>query len=122
MADMRISVIDTSYEIVCATLRREPRSAYFELEAQPAIITGYTDVLEMVMMSSAPNGRIKDLNGCGYRVHRSSAMNKLNTGAMINGARLEVSGVDHSLVNSLMASANGCGRPAIPTLFGPFRV
>ena len=40
IADMRIRVIETSYEIVWATLRREPKRAYLELEAQPAIITG----------------------------------------------------------------------------------
>ena len=32
----KIKIILTSYEIVCATLRRAPRSAYFELEAHPA--------------------------------------------------------------------------------------
>jgi hypothetical protein len=40
IADIRISVIDTSYEIVCATLRREPSRAYFELDAHPATMTG----------------------------------------------------------------------------------
>lgn len=40
MADMRIRVIETSYEMVCATLRRDPKSAYLEFEAHPAIITG----------------------------------------------------------------------------------
>ena len=30
-------------------------------------------------------------------------------------------GVERSLINSLMASANGCGSPVMDTLFGPFR-
>lgn len=33
--DRRIMANVTSYEIVCATARRAPISAYFELEAQP---------------------------------------------------------------------------------------
>lgn len=33
--DRRIIASVTSYEIVCATARRAPISAYFELEAQP---------------------------------------------------------------------------------------
>lgn len=35
--DKRISDIDTSYEMVCAILRRDPRRAYFEFEHHPAI-------------------------------------------------------------------------------------
>lgn len=47
---------------------------------------------------------------------------RLRTGANINGIRLEAVGLACSLTNSLMASANGTGRPRIPGLFGPFRV
>jgi len=36
-ADSRISDIDTSYEIVCATPRSAPNRAYFEFEHHPAI-------------------------------------------------------------------------------------
>jgi hypothetical protein len=42
-------------------------------------------------------------------------------GAAINGDRFDEIGVDCSLTNSLIASAKGCGIPANPTLFGPFR-
>jgi len=35
--DKRINDIDTSYEIVCAILRKDPRRAYLELEHHPAI-------------------------------------------------------------------------------------
>jgi hypothetical protein len=34
--------MDTSYEIVCAILRRDPNKAYFEFEHQPAINVEYT--------------------------------------------------------------------------------
>jgi hypothetical protein len=45
-ADRRINDIDTSYEIVCATLRRAPSNAYFEFEHHPAINVVYTFILE----------------------------------------------------------------------------
>lgn len=61
----------------------------------------------MVMSRSALKGIINDLKGCGYRVHNKRAINRLNTGAIINGTRFDVNGVDHSLVKSLIASANG---------------
>ena len=38
-ADRRMSAILTSYEIVWATLRRDPRRAYFLLDTQPAART-----------------------------------------------------------------------------------
>ena len=45
-AHKRISVIDTSYEIVWATPRRAPNSAYFEFEHQPDINVIYTFKLD----------------------------------------------------------------------------
>jgi len=41
----RISVILTSYEIVCATPRSAPSSAYFEFEHHPAMKVEYTPIL-----------------------------------------------------------------------------
>jgi predicted RecB family nuclease len=41
----RIRVILTSYEIVCATPRNAPRSAYFEFEHHPAMKVEYTPIL-----------------------------------------------------------------------------
>ena len=46
-ADRRISAILISYEIVWATLRRDPRRAYFLLETHPAARTVYTFRLEI---------------------------------------------------------------------------
>jgi hypothetical protein len=40
--DKRIRVIDTSYEIVWATLRRAPSREYFELDDHPAPRRVYT--------------------------------------------------------------------------------
>lgn len=42
----RIRDILTSYEIVCATPRRAPNSAYFELDLHPAINVAYTFILD----------------------------------------------------------------------------
>lgn len=41
-----ISAIDTSYEMVCATPRKAPSKAYFELEHQPDINVAYTFILD----------------------------------------------------------------------------
>lgn len=46
---------------------------------------------------------------------------RLRLGASINGERLAAKGFGACLMNSLIASANGCGRPINPGLFGPFR-
>lgn len=43
-------------------------------------------------------------------------------GASMNGARFDEVGLDCSLINSLMASANGTGKPISAGLLGPFRV
>lgn len=45
-AHKRIKVIETSYEIVCATPRKAPRRAYFEFAHQPEIKVTYTFSLE----------------------------------------------------------------------------
>jgi len=45
---IRITPIETSYEIVCAILRILPNSAYLELETQPAKRIVYTFTLEIL--------------------------------------------------------------------------
>jgi hypothetical protein len=45
----------TSYEIVCATPRRAPRSAYFEFEHQPARKVVYTFILDTQRKYRMPN-------------------------------------------------------------------
>lgn len=53
--------------------------------------------------------------------HIINAKNSAMLGATINGRGLDIVGAACSLINSLIASENGCGRPISPTLFGPFR-
>ena len=36
---MMIRPIETSYEIICAADRSEPRNGYFEFDAQPPMMT-----------------------------------------------------------------------------------
>jgi hypothetical protein len=53
--DRRINDILTSYEIVWATPRSAPSSAYFELEHQPAINVVYTFILDTHRKYNTPN-------------------------------------------------------------------
>ena len=46
-----------SYEITCATSRIVPRIDHFEFEAQPAMITPTTSMLETDRMKKRPRGR-----------------------------------------------------------------
>lgn len=43
---IKISAILTSYEMVCATPRSLPNSAYLELEHHPDVNVGYTFILD----------------------------------------------------------------------------
>jgi len=54
-AHRRIKVIDTSYEIVCATPRRAPSKAYLEFAHQPEINVTYTFILETHKKYNTPN-------------------------------------------------------------------
>ena len=63
-----------------------------------------------------------DWNGWGYRTQIIKASERPIIGASINGVRFDAWGLDCSLINSLIASANGCGKPINPGLLGPLRV
>lgn len=52
--DSRIIASVTSYEIVCATARRAPISAYFELEAHPDQRMEYTARLDIASINRTP--------------------------------------------------------------------
>ena len=52
--DSRIIASVTSYEIVCATARKAPMRAYFELEAQPDQRIEYTAKLDIANMKMTP--------------------------------------------------------------------
>lgn len=117
-----IRVILTSYEMVCATARSAPNSAYFEFEAHPAPRTIYTLSLEIArkIKTLYETNRTGELEG--YSVHIISAKIRAKAGAPIKIAWLLVCGQLNSFVKSFMASAMGCGSPISPTLFGPLRV
>jgi hypothetical protein len=57
---IKISDIDTSYEIVWAILRRDPSRAYLEFENQPAINVEYTFKLDTHRKYSTPKFIIID--------------------------------------------------------------
>lgn len=119
--DRRMIASVTSYEIVCATARRAPISAYFEFEAQPDHRIEYTARLDMANMNST--ARFILIRGCGMGrgIHIVRARVSARTGATINMEGDDVSGRSGSLINSFMASAMGWSRPQGPTTFGPLR-
>jgi len=57
--------IDTSYEIVWAILRSDPRSAYFEFEHHPAINVEYTFILDTHRKYKTPNIKMNEGYVCG---------------------------------------------------------
>jgi hypothetical protein len=54
-AEIKIKIILTSYEIVCATPRNAPSKAYLELEHHPAKNVEYTLVLDTHRKYRIPN-------------------------------------------------------------------
>lgn len=83
--EIRIRAMVTSYEIVCAILRRAPSNAYLELEDQPAPNVAYTFMLERHKNSKIAKGINKVGEGIGYNNQRVSAKVRLIIGARING-------------------------------------
>jgi len=119
--DKRISAILTSYEIVCATPRSLPNNEYFEFEHQPAVKIGYTFILDTHKKYKIPNCMYSLWKLWGYKVHSIMAKASLITGAPMNRIEFDIVGFDCSFTNSLIASANGTGKPINLGLFGPFR-
>jgi hypothetical protein len=116
-----INDILTSYEIVWATPRSLPSRENLELEYHPAMNVAYTFILEIHRKKIAPNGRNIDWCLCGNNIHSMIASDSLNTGASKNGVLLALVGLFCSFRKSLIASANGTGKPISIGLFGPFR-
>jgi len=116
-----ISAIDTSYEIVCAIPRNAPRRAYFEFEHHPAINVVYTFILETHKKYRMPYMKNEVGFAWGNSAHNIKARINPKIGAKINGEILAGVGLACSLVNNLIASAKGWGRPMSITLFGPLR-
>jgi len=120
-AEIRISAIVTSYEIVCATPRSLPSNAYLEFEHHPAMNVGYTFILDTHKKYRMPKGINIAWKLCGYNIHIIIASANLIAGAAMNRILFDIVGFACSLTNSLMASANGWGNPISLGLFGPFR-
>lgn len=101
--------------------RRAPRSAYLELEHQPAINVVYTFILDTHKKYSAPY--IMNMDGLewGNKIHNISARIRPRIGANMYGDIFAGVGLICSLVNNLIASAKGWGIPISITLLGPLR-
>jgi hypothetical protein len=61
----KIRDMDTSYEIVWAILRKDPRRAYFEFEHHPAMNVEYTFILDTHRKYSTLNIKINEGYECG---------------------------------------------------------
>lgn len=121
-AEIRISAMLTSYEMVCATLRRAPSSAYFEFDVHPLPIMVYTLRLDTHKNIKILYRKKMEGEGEGMRIQRIRARNKFNTGVRRNGRVLADRGATEDFDRSFAASAMGCGIPRILTLLGPLRV
>lgn len=105
--DNRIIASVTSYEIVCATARRAPMRAYFELEAQPDQRIEYTARLDMANIKRTPKFILMSGWGIGRGIHMVRARLRAKMGARINIEIEDVAGRKGSLMKSLIASAMG---------------
>lgn len=109
--DSKMIASVTSYEIVCATARRAPISAYFEFEAQPDHRMAYTARLDMASMNKTPRFMLIRGYGMGRGIHIVRASVRARIGAIMNIVVEDARGCRGSLMNSLIASAIGCRSP-----------
>lgn len=109
--DRRMIASVTSYEIVCATARRAPISAYLELEAQPDQRMEYTARLDIASINRTPRFMLMRGYGIGKGIHMVRARLRARMGARINIEIEDVAGRNGSLIKSLMASAIGWSKP-----------
>lgn len=73
----------TSYEMVCATARNAPISAYFELDAHPDHRMEYTAKLDVAKINNTPRLMLTRGYGIGSGVHIIRAMDRARVGAII---------------------------------------
>lgn len=97
----------TSYEIVWATARNAPISAYFELEDHPDHRMEYTDKLETARRKRTPRFILMSEYGMGSGSHMVKASVSARIGAAINIDTEDVNGRKGSLIKSFTASAIG---------------
>lgn len=82
-----------------------------EFEAHPDHKIEYTDKLEVARINKIPMFKLASGWGIGRGIHRLKAKVRDSVGAIINRDVEVVKGRMGSLMNSFMASANGCRMP-----------
>lgn len=107
ITDRRISPRLTSYEIVWATARRAPISAYFELDAHPDPRMEYTARLERARINRTPRFKSITGYGIGMGAHNVMASVSARMGVAKNKNGEDVEGRTGSLIKSLTPSAMG---------------
>src|SRR3989338_2885666 len=116
--------IAISYDTICAAERTAPRNAYFELDAQPAMMMPYTPSEVIAKIYNRPalrlDSTIPSVNGT--TAHAASDGASAMIGARTNRNLLEPLGTMISLKNNFTPSAIGCSSPKYPTRFGPMRI
>lgn len=75
----------------------------------------------MARINRIPKFRFTSGWGIGSGIHRLRARVSDRVGAIMNRVVEVARGRRGSLMNSFIASANGCRMPYGPTMFGPFR-
>src|SRR4029078_2484303 len=96
----------SSYDTICAAERIAPMNAYFEFDAQPAMMTPYTPNEVSARMYSSPALMLESMTSGahGITAHAASAGMIASIGATIKSALLALVGRMISLNSSLMPS------------------
>src|SRR5437867_3895696 len=91
----RTKPIAISYDTICAEARIAPRNAYFELEAQPAMITPYTSIEVIAITNSKPALTLAStVSGPnGTTAHAASAGMMVMIGAITNSILFAFAGI-----------------------------
>src|SRR5689334_4649865 len=104
--------IASSYEIICAELRRPPSSAYLLFDDQPPSVIAYTPRLDMARNSSRPTEMSVTTNTGGgpngTTENVTIAGTTASMGATWNSTLFAPAGMNSSLKNSFSTSAIGC--------------
>src|SRR5690348_16692816 len=96
-----------SYATICAAERMAPRKAYFELAAQPAMMTPYTPMEVSDSRYSRPASACDTttVGDSGITAQAAKAGTSAITGARRNSSLLEFAGMTTSFISSLTTSA-----------------
>src|SRR4051812_36923275 len=101
--------IAISYATICAAERIAPRNAYFELDAQPAMMTPYTPIDESDSRYNSPALAFDTTIVADNGITAQAANAGINAimGAKWNSTLLALVGITTSLVSSFTTSAKG---------------